>query len=95
MIMNNTKVNANYYMFYAEPPMSAVLCERIASDCLGNAITVAKEVADRCNLSLIGVAHDLGIKEEINCSNPSESYDDYLLASESFNMLSPALPKQY
>ena len=53
-------IEANYYMFCENTDdQFHPLSQRIAADCLGNAITVAKEIAIRRNLTLIGVAPDL------------------------------------
>lgn len=54
-------MNADWYVFYYEG--DEVKMVRIASNCLGNALAVAQELASRCNLNLVGVAPDLGVGE--------------------------------
>ena len=63
--MSNNKIRVEWYVFYTyrERPAIEVEMTRIASDCLGNASTAAEEMADRCNLYLIGVTPDLGLGE--------------------------------
>lgn len=60
------KLNSDWYAFYTEvgSPVYEVKIFRLSSDCLGNAQTTAEELANRCNIILIGVAKDLGVAAE-------------------------------
>ena len=52
-----------YVFFYPRQKMTTgVETLRIGANCLSDAITVARELADRCNLNVIGVAEDLGVQ---------------------------------
>lgn len=63
----NEHLNSAWYVFYNERNQVGVKMIRIGSNCLGNAITAAKEVASRCSIQIIGVAPDLGEGKEVSC----------------------------
>lgn len=70
-MIDNSKIDCNWYVFYeGDDPLQPEMV-RIASDCLGNALTTAQEWASRCNRQLIGVAPDKGVKEERRNKNES------------------------
>ena len=54
-LTNNSGVDCDWYIFYESDDPFKPAMRRIASDCLGNALTTAKEWASRCNAQLIGV----------------------------------------
>lgn len=59
----NENLRSEWYVFYEGK--NGVEMTRIASDCLGNAVTVAKELASRCNFKIVGVTPDVGVSEDI------------------------------
>jgi len=61
-----TKIKINnlnpwWYAFYNEKGVEEIKMFRLSSDCLGNAQTTAEELANRCNIKLVGVVKDLGV----------------------------------
>lgn len=63
-MIDNSNQNCEWYVFYNDKHSTTPEMMRIASDCLGNALTVAKEWANRCKRQLIGVSPDSGVPLE-------------------------------
>jgi len=73
----NENIDADWFVFYnnrlAINGSATIEMLRIAASCLGDAITVAKEVANRCNLQLVGICQDVGVAEGVEPSiQPSD-----------------------
>ena len=66
----NGNVRADWFVYYTsgspEQQKTGYPIEmiRIGADCLGNAITAAKEIAKMCRLQIVGVVPGVGVRDE-------------------------------
>lgn len=60
----NDSVNPDWYLYYNRKSSPEIAHTRISANCLGDATSVAKCLAQQCGFQLVGVAPDLGVEEE-------------------------------